>query len=938
MKLYNLGCVDLFRCVFCRNLAKQPKIMSCMHTACYECLRKHFEPESSQIRCNACDAVNTVKNVETFGNHDYVRNILDILASTQANSDNLFSQCSLCEAEIFENTLLFTCLTCSDEGAGNGDSAVGQSKLVNLLEFAVKPTARIMLCASCFDHHCLQNQSHSLFACVAYESGGGGADLLSREEGRLAECRKHKQTLTSFCLKLKRPMCELCLKSHNSAGHSHLCGVDVKCHVKSSVECGKRFQTNIHAYNRRANEIMQSFNKEKEANIQNTKKLFEKLRDILDQNENRIMKQLDEVYDAKFSQLSSVEEQGSFFAALGDRLTQTASDLLCLSSDQETYSFVSIIDTVASQLTQFSAGLEEEVRQILKDKPEISFKKRLFEDFVKTQYVSVEVKTAKLVDSLCCSLSDVPESRLTQLTISSDILTGLEPNNNHLDITAKDFKVELSMPGRQPVFVPVDSKESIESVSEAEQGEGANSQVKSVKFVAYIDPETVTAGEYNLKVLFRDQLVKSGPDKVMIYPKFDSGEIRSYRLFELSSALKRQHKISEPEIEAKTNKGILTSSPCNPNFVGADTFMYDDDQEDNGEESDIELLPDEEQLSPHSHDDATKCSRRSFGDELLRSGKRVSIQSGTSAGSAHEAKSSAFQEDDTIVSSESVQGGTGADYDEIVHQLDSLDLENGTHMVTINDISEKDSGGNTSFQKARRIKSKPRSNPQTNDDEINVLSDGVSAVGTGMISDDSYVNYYCDRFKFSILSGTPVRAQKLFTLGAKGKNNSNEGFFQYPIGCAVAKEGDILICDHGNNRVQIFDEAGQFKQVAGKGILERPSAVVCSDNGGFAVRADNGIYFFDKNGTNLPGRTVSSKLSKFCYGLAAVGIDELVFVNTNRSSDGSLVRINWDGKLQSETRFEPLCGKKRPPNSKCRFMDVFRDHVYMSDLGDPFLF
>ena len=65
---------------------------------------------------------------------------------------------------------------------------------------------------------------------------------------------------------------------------------------------------------------------------------------------------------------------------------QTASDLLCLSSDQETYSFVSIIDTVASQLTQFSAGLEEEVRQILKDKPEISFKKRLFEDFVKTQY------------------------------------------------------------------------------------------------------------------------------------------------------------------------------------------------------------------------------------------------------------------------------------------------------------------------------------------------------------------------------------------------------------------------------------------------------------------------------------------------------------------------------------------------------------------------
>ena len=65
---------------------------------------------------------------------------------------------------------------------------------------------------------------------------------------------------------------------------------------------------------------------------------------------------------------------------------QTASDLLCLSSENESYSFVTAIDTVASQLTQFSAGLEEEVRQILKSKPNMNFKKRLFEDFVNIQY------------------------------------------------------------------------------------------------------------------------------------------------------------------------------------------------------------------------------------------------------------------------------------------------------------------------------------------------------------------------------------------------------------------------------------------------------------------------------------------------------------------------------------------------------------------------
>ena len=87
-----------------------------------------------------------------------------------------------------------------------------------------------------------------------------------------------------------------------------------------------------------------------------------------------------------------------------------------------------------------------------------------------------------------------------------------------------------------------------------------------------------------------------------------------------------------------------------------------------------------------------------------------------------------------------------------------------------------------------------------------------------------------------------MRVEKLFTLGVRGKNNSKEGHFQYPIGSAVSGKGEILVCDHGNNRVQIFEATGRLKCVAGKGILDRPSAVVCAENGGFAVRADNGVY------------------------------------------------------------------------------------------------
>ncbi|XP_063724633.1 uncharacterized protein LOC134852494 isoform X2 [Symsagittifera roscoffensis] len=864
MKLYNLGCADLFRCVFCRNLSNDPKIMSCMHTACLDCLQKNFDAQSSQIKCNGCDAVNTVKNIDAFGNHDYVRNVLTILSSTD-KSENVFVECPSCEAEIHENTLMFTCLTCSQSrDQGRGDSRPPPtSNFVSILETGHKLTARTVMCSQCFDHHCLQNKGHAVFACVASSSG----QFLSQASSRLAKCRKHKEPLVSFCLKLKRPMCDACLTSHNISGHSHLTGVELKCHVKSKVECGKRFQANIHAYNKRMENLKKGLDAEKESNAQNARKLFQKLHDILKKNEDDLIKQLDEVYTSKLSELNSIEEQGSFFANLGDRLTQTASDLLCLSSENESYSFVTAIDTVASQLTQFSAGLEEEVRQILKSKPNMNFKKRLFEDFVNIQYVSVEDGPSKFVDSICCSLSEVPESRLTQITIASDILS----QNKNIEVNAEEFKVELSMPGNMPINVPVQSKETEEL---SESGE----QVNNVKFIALVDPNVVGAGIYNLKVYHKLDLIQACPDVINVYPKYDSDlsvrkeDISSYKHFRICKTLKEKCDVngswtsSTPE-EPVSYRPFATSSPS--------------------PDDDIELLPDED-LSP--------VSEQANGRGL---------------------HAMAFDEDESVI-------GLTNEYDDMVEQIHALDLDTEAHMVTINNIKGFESSNgyeSNAVPKARRIKNRPK---ESSGLENNSFAENLV--------NDSYYNHFCERFKFPLVPGATVRVEKLFTLGVRGKNNSKEGHFQYPIGSAVSGKGEILVCDHGNNRVQIFEATGRLKCVAGKGILDRPSAVVCAENGGFAVRADNGVYFFDKDCNNLPERNLKSKSVKFCYGLAACGLDELMFVDTNRAK-ASLVRLNWEGKLVSTVPFQPLTGANKPSNSKCRFMDVYQDKVYVSDLG-----
>ena len=43
-----------------------------------------------------------------------------------------------------------------------------------------------------------------------------------------------------------------------------------------------------------------------------------------------------------------------------------------------------------------------------------------------------------------------------------------------------------------------------------------------------------------------------------------------------------------------------------------------------------------------------------------------------------------------------------------------------------------------------------------------------------------------------------------------GSYGSNDGEFMYPSGITQLMNGNIVVCDTGNNRIQIFDKYGKF--------------------------------------------------------------------------------------------------------------------------------
>jgi tripartite motif-containing protein 71 len=77
-----------------------------------------------------------------------------------------------------------------------------------------------------------------------------------------------------------------------------------------------------------------------------------------------------------------------------------------------------------------------------------------------------------------------------------------------------------------------------------------------------------------------------------------------------------------------------------------------------------------------------------------------------------------------------------------------------------------------------------------------------------------------------------------------GNEGGEEGEFGFPVGITCDHDGNIIVCDSGNHRIQIFTNKGKFIRAfgskgKGEGQFDYPSGVTCDHDGNIVVCDSN---------------------------------------------------------------------------------------------------
>ncbi|CAN8013520.1 unnamed protein product, partial [Ixodes persulcatus] len=179
---------------------------------------------------------------------------------------------------------------------------------------------------------------------------------------------------------------------------------------------------------------------------------------------------------------------------------------------------------------------------------------------------------------------------------------------------------------------------------------------------------------------------------------------------------------------------------------------------------------------------------------------------------------------------------------------------------------------------------------------------------------------------FTRFSGT-VSADLILEFKTCNKND----YLSFPIGVSATAEGNIIVGDTGNDRVIVFDAEGRAlckAELPGTVHFKRPSAIVSLDDGSFAVKDDRCVYLFSKAGEYI--RTLGKDRLVRPFGLAAHGANELTTLSLD--SPAKLWCFSATDDPEAFVVYSPL-NPIAPAGSKCRFLEVHEDSVFVADLG-----
>ncbi|XP_019646805.1 PREDICTED: E3 ubiquitin-protein ligase TRIM56-like [Branchiostoma belcheri] len=152
--------------------------------------------------------------------------------------------------------------------------------------------------------------------------------------------------------------------------------------------------------------------------------------------------------------------------------------------------------------------------------------------------------------------------------------------------------------------------------------------------------------------------------------------------------------------------------------------------------------------------------------------------------------------------------------------------------------------------------------------EVAKLVGGINQVRTPLIPPTPQV-----RLNVAIGNGD-VSLEHVKTVG---KGGSGDGQFNVPSSLAVTAEGDIVVTDYGNSRLQFLDKDGCFKKKVDLGFM--PECVAALTNGELLVTGDgHKIHVLDKQGrkSRVIQVTGAAETDDTTYGIAVDGSGRII--------------------------------------------------------------
>ncbi|KAI6660280.1 Tripartite motif-containing protein 3 isoform X2 [Oopsacas minuta] len=136
-----------------------------------------------------------------------------------------------------------------------------------------------------------------------------------------------------------------------------------------------------------------------------------------------------------------------------------------------------------------------------------------------------------------------------------------------------------------------------------------------------------------------------------------------------------------------------------------------------------------------------------------------------------------------------------------------------------------------------------------------------------------------------------------------GTRGSGKGQFNSPYGIAISIDnGDIYVCDHSNNRIQIFSQDYSYKSQFGIGIVESPVDIQLTKDTIFVLSNYKPfLYSFNYN-LNQVQNTVCDSINKHLNRPHSFKIDGAGnFIISDNSSDNVIIFDNTGQLLHKLT-------------------------------------